>query len=272
MSAHPDVESLASYALDALSPDETRVLAAHLATCSVCRDDLREWREVTASLVTLAPKAVAPQGMRARVLKRAVRVGAERASDKATLNVRPRSTRPSRWPLYAAAASAVVALGLAGTAWNLRSDRDTLAARLATATTLAEDLELGLAARDSLLERVLGPDVQIATLAATGAAPSLRLYWDRGRGEMVVSAKRLPPPPEGRTYQLWGIGADASPVGLGTFNTAADGSAVVVLAVGGTGQFEVSAVTVEPLPGSPGPTSAPILVGRWPSDPIQLRD
>lgn len=272
MTGHPDVESLASYALDALSPDETRALAAHLATCSPCRADLREWRDVTASLATLSPKAVAPQGMRARVLKRATGVGAQHSSEKAALKLRPRIVQTARWPLYAAAASAVVVLGLAGAAFNLRADRDTLAAQLATATTLAEDLELGLAARDSLLERVLGPDVQIATLAATGAAPSLRLYWDRSRGEMVVSAKRLPPPPEGRTYQLWGIGANASPVGLGTFNTEADGSAVVVLAVGNTGQFDVSAVTVEPVPGSAGPTSAPILVGRWPSDPIQLRD
>lgn len=155
---------------------------------------------------------------------------------------------------------------------SLRTDRAALQAQLSEVTALASNLETNLAARDSLLERILGPDAEIATLAATGAAPSMRLYWDRGRGEMVVSAERLPPAAAGRAYQLWGIGANGNPVSLGTFNTASDGRAVVVLAIGATDQFEVSAVTEEPESGSPAPTSAPILVGRWASDPIQTRD
>lgn len=127
-----------------------------------------------------------------------------------------------------------------------------------------------LAARDSLLARVLGPEVEIATLAATGAAPSLRLYWHRARGEMVLAARRLPPVESGRAYQLWGIGANGTPVGLGTFNTGSDGSAVLTLAVRSAADFEVSAITIEPTGGSPAPTTAPILVGSWPSaNPIR---
>lgn len=272
MSDHPEGELLASYALEALTPDESRLITAHLATCSVCRDELRAWQEVAASLATLAPEAQPPEGMRARVLARAIDGHRPTTTPVAPAVLPIRGPRATRWPLYAAAASLLLALGLGGTVWNLRVDRQRLEARLADAITLTEDLETGIASRDSLLNRVLGPDVQIATLAATGEAPSLRLYWDRSRGEIVLAAKRLPPAGEGRAYQLWGIGADAQPVGLGTFNTAPDGSAVIVLSVAKSASFDVSAVTVEPAAGSPAPTSTPILVGRWPSDPIQSRN
>lgn len=278
-SNHPDAELLSSFALDALTPQEARAVAAHLAECGPCRDELRAWREVTSSLASLAPVVTPPEGIRERVLERALTgtVQDPKAPLSAVSPSRPVLTHKtirnsSRWPSYAAAASLLLAAGLAASFGKVRAERDTLQTQLTAANVLSSDLAAGLAQRDSLLERVLGPDVQIATLAATGEAPSLRLFWNRDRGEMLVSAKRLPPAAAGQVYQLWGIGANASPVGLGTFNTSPDGSAVLVLAVEVAAQFDVSAVTVEPAPGSLGPTTVPILLGRWPADPIQSRN
>lgn len=279
MSEHPDDGMLAAFALDALSRDESHTVAAHLASCATCTRETDAWRESQANLALLAPTVAPPADLKARVLARAVASG---ASERTPAVTRPSSTaarpssalaRPSspRWMQFAAAASILVAAGLGIALVQSNTTRVTLEQRLAAVTALAEERDASLAERDSLLARVLGPETRIASLAATGAAPSVRLFWDVQRAELIVSARQLPPVDAGRTYQLWGIGSDGVPVGLGTFNSAADGRAVVVLAVGAGASFSVSAVTVEPEGGSPAPTSTPILVGNWSVDPIQSR-
>jgi anti-sigma-K factor RskA len=105
--------------------------------------------------------------------------------------------------------------------------------------------------------------VRTATLAATGSPPSARLFWNPVRGTVVIVAFDLPPAPAGRTYQLWGIAPGGDPVSLGTFQTAADGTALVQRPAPGGIPFEVGAVTEEPAGGSPQPTTQPFLVGSW---------
>lgn len=266
MKDHPDLDQLVAFALDALPVEDAAAVTTHLARCADCRRDVAEWREVTSAVAALAPTAPPPIGMRERVLARAT---APHLRVSAAENPPAGLRRGGR---LAVAAGLVLMVGLGSALATLYADHARLASRVAEVTAIADAQAQTLATQDSLLARVLGPETSIATLAATGANPSLRLYWDRGRGEMVVSARRLAPAAPGRTYQLWGIGADGQPVGLGTFNTAATGSAVLVLAVDGTRRFDVSAVTVEPDGGSPSPTTSPILVGRWPAEPIQSRD
>ncbi len=72
--------------------------------------------------------------------------------------------------------------------------------------------------------------------------------------------------------ELWGIPAGGSPVSLGTFDTPADGQAVVALQVPTGLDISVGAVTEEPAGGSPAPTSTPFLVGQlsreWPGSSL----
>ena len=79
----------------------------------------------------------------------------------------------------------------------------------------------------------------------------------------MLTAQNLPPAPNGRTYQLWGIAANQQPVSLGTFNTQADGSVLLTMSMPEGVRFDVSAVTEEPAGGSPQPTTQPFLVGNW---------
>lgn len=244
MTDHPVDDTLAAFALDALEPDEAAFVARHLAHCGRCRAEVDALREATAALAESVPDAIPPAGMRERVLARAL------------AGHRP-ARAPASWARLALAASALLVLGLGYLFQGERRESQELALRLALADSL-------LASRDSLLERLLGVDVEIATLAATDVAPAIRLYWVRDRGELIVAAQRLPPAATGRTYQLWGIGSDGRPVGLGTFNTGPDGRAVVTLAVTGEARYTVGAVTDEPAGGSPQPTTTPFLVGPWP--------
>jgi anti-sigma-K factor RskA len=275
MMEHPFDDALAAYALDALDRDEAAFVERHLATCARCRAEVATLRDTTAMLALAVPTVTPPSELRSRVLQRALNtptMTSPRTADvpRPSVDSHPvttgRTTPPrasSMLPWYAAAACALLAVGL-GAAWSAeRADRAALVAAVARGDSIVSAQARALDARDSLLAQVLGPEVETVTLAATGEAPSMRLFFDRGRGVMVLSARRLPPAAAGRTYQLWGIDRSGRAVGLGVFNTSADGAAVVSLPVVADAQFVVSAVTDEPSGGSPQPTSTPFLVGSW---------
>jgi hypothetical protein len=185
----------------------------------------------------------------------------------------PAVVRPSRAPWFAAAAAIVLALGAVYFYASERSGRDAAEQALAERAQdvlvqrpRADSLAAALVQRDSLLGTLLSPDVRTATLASTGRAPSMRLFWDPARGRMILTAFDLQPAPAGRTYQLWGIADGSQPVSLGTFNTGPNGQAAVSLAFDPALRFGVSAVTEEPAGGSPQPTTQPFLVGTFRSD------
>jgi len=234
VSDHRWVELAAPYALDALTPGERAEFEAHLATCATCRADVQAQREVAGLLAHAAPDAAPPRELRERVLREARRV-------------RPIGSRRAVLPWLAAAACLILALGLGSAYLRERAARD----RASTA----------LAARDSLVATLLSPDAATAALAATGQAPSARLFWSPSQRRVVMAVFHLQPAPAGRTYQLWAI-AQGKPVSLGTFNTAADGRVVSTMALPPGLTFEVTAVTEEPAGGSPQPTQTPFLVGK----------
>jgi len=234
VSDHRWVELAAPYALDALTPGERAEFEAHLATCATCRADVQAQREVAGLLAHAAPDAAPPRELRERVLREARRV-------------RPIGSRRAVLPWLAAAACLILALGLGSAYLRERAARD----RASTA----------LAARDSLVATLLSPDAATAALAATGQAPSARLFWSPSQRRVVMAVFHLQPAPAGRTYQLWAI-AQGKPVSLGTFNTAADGRVVSTMTLPPGLTFEVTAVTEEPAGGSPQPTQTPFLVGK----------
>src|SRR5439155_571678 len=92
-----------------------------------------------------------------------------------------------------------------------------------------EAMRARLDSADRLVGAILDSTVGTADLAATGKAPTMRLYWNRARGLVVVAAFDLPPAPAGRTYQLWAIKKGQAPVSVGTFNTLPGGRAVITL-------------------------------------------
>jgi anti-sigma-K factor RskA len=114
----------------------------------------------------------------------------------------------------------------------------------------------------TLTRALTGSSVQVASLTGN-VERRLWLVWNAEQNLLVVAASGLPPAEPNRTYQLWGIREGDQPVSLGTFNTGADGTAVVALSPGTQPSFEISALTVEPAGGSPQPTTTPFLAGPW---------
>ena len=266
--AHPQVELAPAYALGALDADELAAFEAHHAGCALCQAEVRRYGEVAARLALAVPPVRPPAALRARIVAeaRATQGPATHPAaqpDAPTSDVIPlhgarRAAGPrraTRWlPWLAAAAALVLAVAL-GTQW--RRERD---ARVGAERTLAAERRAG-AARDSLLAAVLAPDVRMARLTATGAEMQARVYWERSRGMVVLTASALPRAPDGRTYQLWGIPTGGTPRSLGTFDTDSTGRVRLMMPVPAGAAMDVAAITEEPAGGSPQPTSQPILVG-----------
>jgi len=278
VSEHPQLEQAAAYALDAIDDGARHDFETHLVGCAICRTEVAELRAVVSSLAHAAPVEEPPEELRARVLSEA-RASREAyadvvsrhdekptrasAADVVPLRRHPRLAAAAPW--LAAAAAVVIALGIGWQASRERVGRHVAERYQADAESRVTALRTELASRDSLLGVVLSPAAATAKLAASGQAPSMQLVWHRAARMIVLSAADLPPAKSGRTYQLWGLDAAGTAHSLGTFNTQPDGHVMMVMKPSPEmmSTIRVSAVTEEPMGGSPRPTSQPMLVGRW---------
>ena len=176
---------------------------------------------------------------------------------------------PQAWRSIGMAAGLVLIVVLAAYAALLRAQLGDAFAALEDTTSAVAQLstELGVAREDAdLLVDTLGvlgaSDLVRVDLrgAGTGAGAGGRAFVSPSRG-IVLHATNLPVPGPRRTYQVWAL-AGQGPSGIGTFDVNAFGSATVTrLLPAGTGAFTSLAVTDEPMGGSPGPTTTPVLAG-----------
>src|SRR3989442_1585101 len=182
------------------------------------------------------PAGPPPRARRERVRGEAGRAG-------------PRAGRGGGGLPWLAAAAGVARGAAAGLAYQKeRGNRH----ELERAVAVTRD---SLAAQQQLVATLLAPDVNTAVLASKGRPPTARLFWNPSRHRVVMAVFDLPPAPSGRTYQLWAIQTGKAPVSLGIFNTAPDGRLTTALDVPpALVAFDVTAVTQEPVGGSPQPT------------------
>ena len=96
----------AAYALDALDVRERAAFEAHLATCGICRDDVREMRETAADLAALT-SAAPPAGLRSSVLDEIARTRQLSPLPGAVVRFADRRSRRLAVAVTAAAAAVV---------------------------------------------------------------------------------------------------------------------------------------------------------------------
>ncbi|MEP7344589.1 MAG: anti-sigma factor [Gemmatimonadaceae bacterium] len=269
------MEEATAYVLGALEEEERATFELALNDSPDLQREVAELREV-AGLLALAVRPVAPPPeLRERIVSdaRAVRPIAPRLAEAQRREPPPVTLRTSAepdprriWNASKIVGWLVVAASLVGVAvmQNRFRERASAARALTRANT---DLRAQLAARDSLLNVLVGPDVETVRMASAGSPPSARIFWNRSAQQVVFVAFSLPNAPAGRTYQLWGIAKGKAPVSLGTFNTNAAGEGRVTVKVPDGLQIAVGAVTEEPEGGSPQPTTTPILAGTFAETP-----
>lgn len=253
----------AAYALDALDAEERQAFEDRLARDPGLQDEVDSYREVMGLLADTAPRSPAPSSLKDRVLAEARTIRPIAAVEPTAPEKAPRPSSPSRLPWYLAAAASVAALALGLANRQLSQSQTELESELARADQQVSEQTVAIAARDSLLDAFLGPDVRSVTLVSTDAPPAAQIFHNPVSGSLVFAAYDLPPAAAGRVYQFWGIPDGGDPVSLGTFQTEADGTALIRTTTPAGIDFAVGAVTEEPAGGSPQPTTTPFLVGSW---------
>jgi len=248
--AHHEIEELlGAYALDAVDPEEARLVEEHLAECPRCRAEVAEHREVAALLTSGSTEPV-PDGVWDRIaadlgdtpppVPIEVAFGQREAKRTVARN------RPVRALAGLAAAAVILVVALmAGVLVNQRSQIDDLEGEVA-----------GASEQDSVLALLEAPGTQVVSLhSEDGVAEARAVVGDDG--DSVLLASGLPDLADGRTYQLWGLpDGRESMVSLGVLGADPGQSEFHV-----EGGITTLAITEEPGGGSTQPSSEPLVTG-----------
>jgi anti-sigma factor RsiW len=223
-------ESLAAYALGALSDEDGRRLERHLSRCRTCRAELDSLNAVVDSLPASVPTIEAPPELRARLMEV---VESEASSRRNSADTRGRRASRTRWR-----GRRQPALGP-----RLALASSVLGALILVIVVLA--LSGGGAPARTVQARVTG------AAGATGASAALRI---RGTSAVLVM-RNLPAPAPGKIDELWVARGTAPPAPAGTF-AVRSGSIRVDRPVRPGDQV---LVTIEPRPGTGAPTTIPFV-------------
>ena len=246
-------EHYETYALGALEGEERAELDTHLARgCPVCTAEVERARWLVAQLGYLAPEKEPPASLRRRLLKAA------------------RGTEfPERRGWIPAWAWAVVAALILLTVFSIRQTRKLQGelAELEAKTRALRSQTQALEADRQLYQQALAvlsaTGTREVALKATGktALPEVRAYWNAALG-LVLSGQQIPSPAAGRTFQLWVVPKKGNPISAGVFRpNPAGGVLLVSVPEAQISAAKALAISVEPAPGSPQPTTTPLWVG-----------
>ncbi|MGO9834515.1 MAG: anti-sigma factor domain-containing protein [Polyangiaceae bacterium] len=285
-------ESLAAAALDALSADEQAAVLAHAATCAQCGPELDALRGALAALGNSTPVPSAPttttpdveqrlKRIRMRLLARAqadrapleaglmsaapsaTASSAKSASASAPVPIGARASRRSGMGQWLALAAGILIVVLLLNQRRTTSQALAQATQKATAATAALDTaQAKIAQANREIQDLTGPTTSVVGLSTTGAAEATALmFWDKTDNSWSFYAHHVPPPPSGKTYQIWLL-TPTQKISAGTFTPAAD-SSVEVHATYALPHDALKGVAVseEPTGGVAQPTGRIVIIG-----------
>lgn len=261
---HAQVQDLLpAYALDALTPDETRAVEAHVAGCEECRRDLAAFTTVAATMADSVVMTTPPAALRSRILE-AVRAEPRVAGTTApppspTREVPSRTVVvPSGWAFGLAAAAAVLAVVTGVLSVLLAQRLGALNAQLARMDQQVTILTTRLAQQEQLLAVVVNPAAKRATLAGA-VIGDVQFVYDPAARQGALIVRNLADPGAGLVYQLWLVPRSTPPQSAGVFRPAV-GRSVVIPVAADFSRYTAVAISVERGPaGAPQPTATPIL-------------
>lgn len=235
----PDVHTMAgAYALYAVSAEEKEVFEGHLRGCTACRWELAEF-QATATRLADAVATVPPQRTKQRVLEEIART---RQLPPAVPSTRPSSHRRRRRRLLAAAAATVLVAAAGAAGLGIQ--------RLQGATEQREQIAAIIGSPDT--HTVHGP---------VSGGGNATVAMSRREGAAIIILDRLPPPPAGRTYQMWLLHGDDAR-SAGTIDTTGQVRATRIVDSPSVSDIDGFGLTLEPAGGSRHPT--PPIIAQLP--------
>ncbi len=261
MSHEPYSDMAAAYALGALAGEERLRFEAHLrGGCRECEEALRDHPETLVAVAAELPAVAPPPSVKAALLER---IAAQARPAKETPGARGIDVRRPRWTpwqwAWAVAVAAVVLLVVGALGVQIVS----LSREVEQQREQVAALRSQMAQQRELLTILRSPETEVVTLAGLKPSPAARgrMWWNPEAGGIFV-ANALPPPPPGRTYQLWAI-AGGKPVSAGVFEVDPQGTGGLrVKPLPGLQTVDVFAVTLEPAGGLPQPTGEMYLASK----------
>jgi anti-sigma-K factor RskA len=252
---HPQFEEdFDLYALGILEGDDWEAIELHLVHCMDCARKVSEARGRMAMLALAAPTLALPPELRERVLQR-IRAKALLATMRGV----------PLWPRRLAAALALASLVLAITSGMFWRQNQQLVRRTRQLEIAQEQQQAQAAQARAVLEVLTAPDTVKVAMLPSGVSrpvPEGRALYNAGKGRLLFYAANLPALPTGRTYELWLIPTEGSPIKAGLFEPDQKGNGQVLLPPLEPGvKPKAFAVTVEPAGGVPKPTGPMVIVG-----------
>ncbi len=247
----PDVHTLTgAYAADALDGADREQFEAHLAVCEDCREEVRGLRE-TVALLGVAASVPPPQRLKASVLDQVSRTPQLPPLPVAAPAVpAPRRSAGSRLLAAAAALVLVAGLGVGVLGLQARQDAQQQAQQAREAARQAQ-VELG-----RIQAVIADPSARTIRQPVSGGGTATVVVAGR---EAVLLGADLEPLPADRLYQLWYVGGDGRITSAGLGPAAADGAGRWSRLLEGVPTGTAVAISVEPLGGSPQPTTIPLV-------------
>lgn len=234
-------EMAGAYALDAVTPEESKAAEEHLAQCFHCTRLLQEMRSVVALLPLSAPQVEPSAALRERIfstIQNSAQVASTPTQQVPTVLAPQRrqlQTPWRRWTTGLIAAAAILMFALLGgmMAWNI----------------LLQQQVNGLAAKNVALQRqVQTLSYQLQGTANTSEVRGQLTYYTKENITVLV-IHGLPQLQGQHVYQGWLL-QGKQPMSVGLLNVQ-NGSGVVGFA-GGVKGFDAAAVSLEP-----GPVASP---------------
>jgi anti-sigma-K factor RskA len=226
-----------AYVCDALADAERAAFEAHMDRCTECAAEVRELREV--AVIMAAAVAARPPASLKAALDARTRVTRQHPP---IIETQPPTDAGRSRPRFRAAwaITAALALLVAGLGWHSHDQQHQINAQGTASTQISQVL----AAPDAVSTRVEVDGGGTATVIDS-----------RTLNEAVVTFTDLPTAPQHSNYQLWLMTLTGAARSVGLMATTPD---TPILVKGLTGESQVG-MTIEPVGGSPQPTSAPVM-------------
>lgn len=283
MSVHPSrEEDFDLYALGVLEGEERAAVEDHAVGCAECTQKLAEAQGRIATLALAAERIEPSPQVKERLLRQlhaaggaggfgaadAAEGGGASASPARTIEMpasvvggreRAGADRPGQWVSWVLATAATALLVLSSLLWkqsdHLQSDVEKLHAEV---QTLHKQLDYQRRVAD-VME---GPNVLNVALRPMPGMPKgdAMVHYNAVKGKLVYDGW-IEPAPSDKSYQLWVVPMDGSPISVGVFNPVTEDHSSWIGSVPEGVQAKAFAITMEPAGGQDQPTGPQILVG-----------
>jgi anti-sigma-K factor RskA len=260
MNGHPTrEEDFDLYALGALEGEEKQAIESHMAQCAVCSGKLAEAQGRIALLALGLPRVEPQPHVKGRLLNQVRTTTEGQAAKLPSIEPERAGGFFGRWWAAVLAPAAVVLALAAFFLWkeNARLDR-----QLADLRATVQEQQKQLDYARNVAHLFEAKDTITVSLAPLPGMPggAVKVMYNEKMGVLMYDGW-IEPPPEDKSYQLWVVPMEGTPISVGVFNPATSDSAHWVTKVPAGVAARAFAITLEPAGGTSVPTGPKVLVG-----------